>query len=313
MGTGPIPLLEAYKNGSDQWVPGIVETIVADQAVLQHLPVESVSGRTLKREVEGSLPVTEYRNVNEDFSYSFGTDDERVFGLAILGNKFAADTYNVDQAADPGVLLAKAVRRQAKSMGMRLAYDIVNGTGTAKDFAGLRAMQQAGIIRSHNPTAAVVTLPNLDDALDKFEGDPPNIILANKRHRRQITNACKGEAYTRLSWERDNYGRRTTHYNDIPIVEAGNGQDALGATAAILPFTENGTASSGSTTSSMYLLRFKDDELTLLLGNGGKMGVQMWGPGEHGPSHGGRIQWYVGLANWNIDAALRYSNIQFGS
>lgn len=310
MPSGPIPLLEAYKHGSDQWVGPIVETILTEQAFLQYVPVERVTGRVLKREVEGSLPVTQYRNVNEDFAYSFGTDDERVFGLAILGNKFSADSYNVDQASDPGVLLAKAVRKQAKAMAARLTHDFFNGTGTNKDFAGLRAMQQAGIIRSHDPTDDVVDLEQLDAAIDLFEGDSPDVIVLNKTHRRQITTACKAETYARLDWRPDNFGRRTTHYCDIPLVTVTKGQDANGNIVDILPFTEDGIASSGGATSSMYLLRFKNDELALLLGNGGQMGVQMWGPGEHGPSHGGRIQWYVGAGCWNIDAAVRYSSIE---
>ena len=71
----------------------------------------------------------------------------------------------------------------------------------------------------------------------------------------------------------------------------------------ILPFTE------ASSTSSLYLAKVGEDDLTGLLGLGGSFDVVSFGELESGPQRLGRMEWYPGVAIFNKYSIVRLNLI----
>ena len=121
MPSGSVTLLEAAKYGDDQLKRGVVETLIQESPILEMLPQTAISGNALKVQVENSLPTPAFRDVNEAYTRSFGTDTERYFGTAILGGEVFVDNYLVRVRGN--VVSAKARQYAKFAKAMSRTYD----------------------------------------------------------------------------------------------------------------------------------------------------------------------------------------------
>ena len=116
MASGSLSLLESAKYGNDQLAAGVVETLIQESPILEMLPFTAIQGNALKVNVEDTLPAPAFRNVNETYTRTYGTDTERFFGCSILGGEVFIDNYIVRVQANQISAKARQYAKFAKAM-----------------------------------------------------------------------------------------------------------------------------------------------------------------------------------------------------
>ena len=173
MPTGAVSLIEATKAGDDMHKLGVVETLIQENPIIEMLPWLPFAGNALVHTEEGTLPDVQFRQVNEGYSSSYGTDNQHFWGVAILGGEIKVDRFLVDVVGSEKDIEAKQWAKLAKSNAMRFGYEFFNGTGSvaSKGFKGIKQLIAEGHGQSfaNSTTGAVVDLDKLDEALDLFK------------------------------------------------------------------------------------------------------------------------------------------------
>lgn len=313
MPAGSLTLLEASKSGGDTLKAGVVETIIMESPEIELLPWMSFEGNALKHQTEGTLPDVQFRSVNEGYTRSWGGDEEHFWGVAILGGEVFIDNYLMKVTANQANLKAKSWAKLSKSNAMRFGHEFWNGTGANKGFKGMKNLiaEGWGISYANSTTGATVNLDKLDEAHDQFRNQGgPDAIMANRTVRRQITKAARSSVtgISLIDVGSDVFGRQVTTWNDIPIRITGDVRDGNGAVAAALPFNED-PGDGVSDCSSLYFVKFGEDDVTGLLGLGGSFEVKDFGEQQSAPGHMGRLEWYPGIAIFNQYSVVRLTGI----
>jgi hypothetical protein len=310
MPAGAISLIEATKASSDQHKLGVVEVLIEESPMIEQLSWLPFAGNALQHDEEGTLPNVQFRRVNEGYAQSYGSDNSHFWGVAILGGEVKVDKFLVNVTATREDLEAKQWRKLAKANSMRFTFEAFEGTGSvaSKGFKGIKALIDEGFGQKfdNHATGATVDLKKLDEAIDLFRNQGgPQVAWVNRTHRRQITWAAR-ESVTGVSLidvGTDVFGRKVTMYDDIPLRIMGDAMDSTGAIVPTLPFTE------ASSTSSLYLAKVGEDDVTGLLGKGGSFDVVQFGELESGPQRLGRMEWYPGIAIFNKYSIVRLQKI----
>ena len=302
-------LLEANKYSSDTLKRGVIETLVQESPILEMLPFTPISGNAIKVKVEATLPDVQFRDVNEVYDRSYGTDTERMFGVAILGGEVFIDNFLLKVKANKVDAKAMQYAKFAKAMSRTFDKQFFDGTGASKDFMGVNALIAEGLgTRYGSTTGAALDLDSLDVANDLFRGQASaDTILLNRTLRRKITALGRDTSgyFALLDIGTDTFGRQVTQWNGIPLRIIGDDKDGN----AILGFDED-PGDATSDTASVYFIAFGADEnVSGLAGAGGSMEVRDFGETEAAPGHLGRVEWYPGLAIYNPFSIVRYAGI----
>jgi hypothetical protein len=311
--TGGVPLLEAAKSGGDLVKQGVVETLIQESPTLEQFPFMTIEGNALKHFEEVDLPTPEFRQVNETYSRSFGTDTEHFWGVTILGGEVYIDNYLLKVTANKRSEKAKQWAKFAKAMARTWDKQVFHGTGSAKDFKGFNALISEGFGQvaytdGAGSAQADLTLAHLDETNDLLRGQHgADVIYLNRDNRRNITNLARntGGFFPIIDLTTDSFGRQVTQWNDIPLRIIGDDR----AGAPILGWNE--TVGSDTTTSSLYFVSFGDDDgVTGLLGFGGSWEARDFGETEAAPGHLGRVELYPGIAVFNKYSLVRLAGIK---
>ena len=307
MSTGNLTLLESVKDSSDPLRRGVIETIIRESSPLLLLPMIPFMGNAMKSDVEGTLPGVNFRDVNETYSPTWGSDREEFWGVAILGGELKIDNFIIRTRGDVRSTKARQYAKFAKAMAHKFDKWFFDGTGTAKDFKGLNALISDGHGQPFIPNAngGALTLEGLDEAHDKLRTGTADVIYCNRTLRRKITTLGRNQSngYSMIDVGNDVFGRQVTQYDGVPIGIVGDDPDGN----LILDFDE--TEGTETAATSLYFLRFGEDHVAGLMGAGGHMEVRDFGEMETEPVHLGRVEFYPGLAVFDQYAAVRYSGI----
>jgi hypothetical protein len=310
-----VPLLTALKWGKDLKSKGWIQTIIAGVPMLERLPQKRINGRAWEQEMEGVLPNSNFRNVNETYTASEGENESVWWGTAILGGELRVDIAILNSGAveDAGEFRADQYQMHAKATHMRYSWEVFNGTGANKGFKGLFSLGQSGFGQTFDPGSdGALTFDNLDQALLLMENGDPDILLMNKELALRFSiKARAATSFPLLDIGTDALGRQVKRYNGIPFGIVRRGRNASNAVVSILPFTElNTTALTGGTTSSIYALRYSaTDGVAGLLGNNGSLSMRNLRESTEGPYETGRLEFYPGLAVLDPLSVVRYARI----
>lgn len=292
MPSGALPLLEASKYGDNLVKKGLVEKIMLINPIAEMMPWLPFEGEALKHREEDTLPRIAFRDVNETYSKTFGTDTEHFWGVAICGGEVFIDNFLLKVTANKLSAKSEQWAKFAKAIALQLQGWILDATGTAKDFKGINALVSEGwgYLYTPNANGGALTLDNLDVALDVLRKDP-SAMLMHKYLRRKITILARTSVsgVSLIDVGNDMFGRKVTSYDGVPIRIL---QEDINGTQ-LLDFDE--TCGSSNVTSSIYIAHFGGDGVCGLLGAGGSFEVQDFGETEAAPGHLGRVEFFPGM------------------
>lgn len=288
-----LTLLEASKqNDGDVHRSSIIEMFAANSDILRVLPFEEVQGGSLSYTQEGKLPGVAFRGINEAYSESTGILNPQTETLRIGGGDLDVDKAILKTRGEGQRAVQEALK--VKAMSLYLNGKLVNGNSATnpREFDGLRVRivgyQLLPALSSAASSNSPLSLEALDAAIDHV--DNPTHLLMSKEMRRRITSAARNyQVGGFIEYTVDEFGRRVTTYNDLPILIA----DYDDTGAKIIQFNEAGPAGSNVST-SIYVLSVGTGMLTGL--QNGVMEVKDLGELQSKPAFRTRIEWLVGFA-----------------
>jgi len=297
-----LTLLEASKlHDGDVHRTAIIEMFAANSDILRVLPFEDIPGGSLSYNQEGKLPGVAFRGFNEAYSESVGILNPQVEVLKIAGGDLDIDKATIKTRGEDQRSVQEALK--VKAMSLYLSAKFINGDSDAdpRQFDGLRkriaGYQLVGPTVGAPTTNSAMSLEALDTAIDRV--DNPTHILMSKAMRLKLTTAARNyQVGGFIDYALDEFGKRVTLYNDLPILIV----DYDDTGAKILDFTEVGP-SGGTTCQSIYVVSIGTGMLNGL--QNGTMEVTDLGELQTKPVLRTRVEWLVGFAAMHGRCASR--------
>ncbi|WP_327389737.1 hypothetical protein OG728_09545 [Streptomyces microflavus] len=313
-----LTLPEAAKLSTTDLQRGVIETFVQESSILDRLPLLTIEGNSYAYNEEATLPGVEFRSVNEGYSESTGTVNQKSESLVILGGDADVDKFIVRTRGNLNDQRAIQTRMKIKAAAYRFQDAFFNGDVATepKGFDGLRKRLTGAQVISAGTDGIPIVGDGVNDShaffdkLDELVASVPGLTSANGAiyANRKVISKIKSAARRVGGYEMVNEaltGKWVPTYNGIALLDPG--QTAVGAD--ILPQAE--TQGEAADASSMYAVRFgqaEDDRAVTGLTNGG-IQVTDLGELETKPSYRTRIEFYTGLAVFGGRGAARLNGV----
>lgn len=287
-------LVEASKiNKGDVIRSGIIEMFARNSDILRTLPFMDVPGGSYHYTQEGSLPGVGFRGINQAYEESVGVLNPEVEVLRIAGGDLDVDKALIKMHGED----VRTVHESSKVKALSLFYNkkFIKGdsSGDPREFDGLqnRITGSQLVAADDTPTNGgdPLSLLKLDEAIDAVDG-PTHLIMSKAMRRLLTAGARDAEVGGYITYSVDDFGRKVTHYNDLPILIVD--YDETGA--RILDFNEVGPGGATATATSIYVVSFSENMLTGL--QNGTMEVKDLGEIDSKPVYRTRVEWLNGLA-----------------
>lgn len=299
-------LVEASKINSGEVVRnGVIELFAKSSEVLRVLPFVNISGDSYAYNQEGKLPGVAFRGINEAFSEGVGIINPQVEILRIAGGDLDVDKAIIDTKGMS--VRTTHERMKIQAMSLYIGKKVIKGDSLTnfREFDGLqnRITGTQLIAAGASSGGDALSLAKLDEAIDAV--DFPTHLIASKAIRRLLTTAARTTTVGGfITYGVDEFGRKITQYNDLPILIVE--QDDEGA--RILDFNEVNPGGGSAVGTSIYVANFSEGMVQGL--QNGIMSVRDLGEINAKPVWRTRVDWNVGLATLHARCAARLWGIK---
>jgi hypothetical protein len=310
-----VTLAQAAVLSQNSLQRGVIETFVQESPVLDRLPLLTIQGNAYAYNEEATLPGVAFRSVNEAYTESTGTVNQKSESLVILGGDADVDRFIVQTRGNINDQRAVQTRMKVKAASYKFQDHFINGDVAVdpKGFDGLKKRLTGAQVldAATNGMGPVAGGQDFFDALDALIAQvngQVDALYMNKAVRSRIMSSGRrlgGTEWIMSSFAGDGIVKRIPTYNGIPMLDIG--QTAAGVD--IIPQTE--TQGSSNVASSIYAVRFgqgEEDQAVTGLTNGGVM-VDDLGQLQEKPAYRTRIEFYCGLAVFGGKAAARLRGV----
>lgn len=203
-----VTLAESAKLTQDDLVAGVIENILTTNQMFQLLPFDAFSGNSLAYNRENAMGGAAVAGVGTDLSTGAYKDPATFTRVTASLTKIIGDAEvdNLIQAtrSDSGNdQEAIQIASKAKHLGREYQRMLVNGSGTANEFAGMSALCPASQTFSAGANGGPLSFELLDMATDAIEDKDGQVdyITMNKRSRRKyrtLLRALGGASITEV-------------------------------------------------------------------------------------------------------------------
>ncbi|WLP91325.1 major capsid protein [Gordonia sp. NB41Y] len=316
-----LSLAQSAVISTNQLSKGVQELFVQLNPVLDRIPLMTIQGNAFAYNEELTLPGVAFRGVNEAYTESTGTFNQKTESLVILGGDADVDRFIQQTRSNLNDQRAEQTKLKVKALSYKFSDHFFNGDVTVdtKGFDGIKKrLTGSQVIDTATNGLPIVGSSTSDshaffDKLDELIAAVPGIdgsngaLYANSSVIAKVKSAGRRIGGVDIVKE-DLTGKRVVQYNGIPILDPGS----TAAGASVLTQTE--TQGSSSVASSIYAVRFggsEGDHAVTGLTNGG---VQVYDLGElqEKPALRTRIEFYVGLGVFGGKAAARLRGVLNG-
>lgn len=306
-----VTLAEAALLSENDLQRGVIETFIQESAILDRIPFLEIEGNAYAYNEEATLPGVAFRSVNEAYTESTGTVNQKSESLVILGGDADVDRFIVQTRGNLNDQRAVQTRMKVKAASYKFQDTFFNGDVSVdtKAFDGLKkrltgAQVLDADVNGMGPVAGGHDFFDALDALIAQVNGNVAALYANKAVIAKIMSSARRLGGAEMITETLTQKRIAT-YNGIPLLDPG--QTAAGVD--ILPLTETqGTAVNAS---SVYAVRFGEaegDQAVTGLTNGGVQ-VDDLGQLQEKPAYRTRIEFYTGMAVFGGKAAARLRGV----
>lgn len=275
---------EAAKLSNDMLLRGVIETIIKDSPVLQWLPFMEVTGTAVTYNRELTMPAASFYAPLATWTEATPTYTKVTTNLTILGGDADVDNFLQATYSDANDLEAEVIASRAKSIAHKFSENFWIGDTTvdANSFDGIRKLTPIGQTVDMAVNGAAVTLPKLDELIDRIKPGKPDALMMSRRTRRGLKQVRR-TAGPIIENTVDQFGQQVETYDGIPIL-----------VDDFIPDNEvQGT--SGAVCSSIFALKGGMNVGCMGLQHGG-VTVETVGELETKDATRTRIKWYQGLA-----------------
>lgn len=310
-----VTLAQAAVLSDDDLQRGVIQTFVIESPLLDRLPLMEIEGNAYAYNLEATLPGVAFRSVNEAYVESTGTFNQKSESLVIMGGDADVDKFIVRTRGNLNDQRAVQTAAKVKANAYKFQDTFINGDVAvdAKAFDGLKKrLTGAQVIDVGNGTAPNGMGPvagghDFFDSLDALAGQVaggPDAFYANRAIIQRILSSGRRLGGADMVVE-DLTGKRVVQWNGVPVLDIGTNPDGTD----IIPQTE--TMGTSTNTSSIYAVKFGQDETDQAVTGLTNGGVQVYDVGElqEKPAYRTRIEFYTGLAVFGGKAAARLRGV----
>jgi len=292
-----LTLLEASKtNSGNTYLAGVLMKFAESSDILRSIGFNDIEGNSLAYNVEETLPGIGFRGVNGSYTESTGIINPKSENLVIAGGDLDVDKFIVDTMGVGQRTTQEAMKIKALAGAFTRTFIKGDSVADPKEFDGLQKRLQGTALIENHATGAGLSLIKLDEAIDAVDG--ATHLIMSKAMRRRLTVASRDQAVSgMITYDKDEFGRQVTKYNDLPILIA----DKDNKNDDILPFTEAGN------TSSIYVVALSEGKVEGIQ-NGG-IDVRDIGELESKSAYRTRVEWYTSFGVFAPNSASRLKNI----
>jgi hypothetical protein len=289
-----LTLEEASKLSNDMLLQGVIETIVKDSPVLKQLPFIEIVGNVLTYNQEKTLPSIDFYDVDQTWTESTPTFEQKTASLKIMGGDADIDNFLKATRSNIQDLETAVVELKAKALKDKFEETFIYGdsSGGSKEFDGLRKLidiTSAGDqVIAMGDAGDTLTLGKLDELIDAVKGGKPDILLMSRRSRRKL-NALVRAAGGMVESDRDQWGNFVQLWDGIPI----GVNDWILDSHTLSGGVETGIT--GGECSTIYAFQMGEGALCGLT-SPGHLTVEPIGSLETKDASRTRIKWYCSLA-----------------
>lgn len=304
-------LVEAAKlalNGGAVIQSSVIEMFARASDILRALPFENIAGNALKYNQEAALPGIAFRGVNESYTESVGVINPKVEALYIAGGDLDVDAFIIKTMGLGVRSTHEQMKVKALAADWTRAFIKGDSETQPREFDGLQKRLTGAQLIANGSTSGgdVLSLAKLDEAIDAV--DNPTHIIMSKAMRRLLTTAARTPTVSgTIDYMPDEFGRRVTHYNGLPILVA---YSENGGTEP-LAFDEANPGGGSAVGTSIYVTSFGSARLQGI--QSGPMEVRDLGELQTTPAWRTRVEWYPGMALLHGRAASRLYGIKTGA
>jgi len=303
-----LTIVEAAKlNSGDVIRSAIVEMYARNSDILRVLPFDNIPGNALKYNREEILPGVGFRGVNEGYTESVGVLNPITESLVIAGGDLDVDRFIVQTMGANQRSVQEGMKVKALAHRWTLAFIKGDSSADPREFDGLQRRIPTGSSQLIDAGATsggdALSLFLLDTLIARVD-DPTHLIM-NKTMMLRLTQAARNTAVGGfITWDLDQFGRRVSMYNGLPIILA----DEDNSGAQILPFTEANPGGGAAASTSIYCVSLGDGALVGI--QNGDVQTRDLGELETKPVMRTRVEWYAGIAIFQGKSVARLRGIK---
>lgn len=293
-------LVEASKIHMNDLLRGaVIELYAKNSEILRTLPFMDIVGPAYHYLREETLPGIGFRGINEAYTESVGVMNPEFDPLVIAGGDLDVDNFLIDTMGND--IRTRHEVMKVKALTSRWTKAFIKGDSSTepREFDGLQRRLTGSQKISAGTTAGgtALSLAKLDEAIDAV--DNPTHLIMNRTMRRRLSAAARSSTVGGyITYDLDEFGRRVTKYNDLPILIVD--QDNTGT--EILAFTETAD-NGGATATSIYVVSFGDMMLQGIQNS--VMSVRDLGEQNSSSVRRTRVEWFSGICLEHPRAASR--------
>lgn len=301
-----LTLYEASKlNSGDVVRSGVIEMFARSSPLLAAIPFVDVAGGAYSYVSEGQLPGVAFRGINQAYSESAGVVVPQVESLRIAGGDLDVDRALM-KINGAGVRMVHE-RMKIKAMSLFLGKKFIKGDSLSNplEFDGLQNRITGSQLIAAGSTSGgdALSLLKLDELIDAV--DFPTHLIMSKAMVRLLTAAARNTSVGGfITYTKDEFGRKVTAYNDIPILVIDHDE----AGARVLDFNEVNPGGGSTVGTSIYAVNFSEGYCQGL--QNGVMEVDDLGQLNSKPVWRTRVDWLVGFATLHGRGAARLWGIK---
>jgi hypothetical protein len=308
--SGEFTLVEMSKVETDMLRKSVIDIFLMEAIIMQLIPWETIGALSTKVVRMGTLPSVGFRKVNEGYTGSQGSLEQKTEHIALMGGNF--DTDKAIARAKNTIAAARAITQvmMTKSMAYKFNDKYINGNPDtdSEEFKGIKQrvddvyaegytgqkidFQCNGVGFLNSSAVSHDFLNNMDKMMYQVRGHNPQIIHMCSTTLLAIRSLLRKERL--LDTTKDMFDRTIDMYGSAWLSDIGVKADQ---TSEIITTTEtaDGSATTGGESSSMFAVQFGIGEKLWGIQEY-PMEVEDLGRLEDKPVYRTELDWPLGLA-----------------
>lgn len=277
--------VEAAKLTNDVFQRGVIQTVIKESMLLQLLPFDEIIGTAKVYNREATMPAASFYDPLDTWTEATPTFTQVTAALKIIGGDAQVDNFLQQSYANPNDLEAVVIASRAKAVGQKYCDTFWNGDTAvdAKSFDGMtKTLTGTAQELFYGANGAQLTLDQIDEMIDLVIPGRPDMLACSRRTRRKLSSLRRASGNL-LETSTDAFGRRVDMYDGIPLV--------------VDDYISNAQTkgASGAVCTSLYGIKFGDQEGVIGLENSGGINVVQVGDLETADATKWRIKWYAAI------------------
>lgn len=193
---------------------GVVSVFAENSAVLKYLPFMTVNANSYVYNRESTLPGSNFRDVNDNYTEKAGEVTQKTERLRILGGTVDIDRYlTLTQNTNDLKSLQTAMLAKSVALDFDKAFFVGDSGSTDTEFDGLENRLTGDQVIDGGSDD--LTLAEVDSAIDAVKGSP-DVLFADKAVIRKINDLMRSENQA-MEYVRSDFGKLIPMYAGIPI------------------------------------------------------------------------------------------------